>query len=104
MTAINENKERSCQQLLAAFFKKYPNPGLQVEVDKILKSLLDFQTPMPGKPGGWAGGIVYAAANCCKSACGIPGLLNSECEAFFGASMSTIYKRAWMIRKLILDI
>ena len=104
MTAINETKEQSCQQFLAAFFKKHPNACLQVEVNKILNSLLDFQTPMPGKPGGWAGGIVYAAANCYKSDCGIPGLLNNECEAFFGASMSTIYKRAWMIRKLLLDI
>ena len=104
MIAINENKEQSCQQLLAAFFKKYPNPGLQVEVDRTLKRLFEFQTPMPGKSGGWAGGIVYATANCYKSDCGIPGLLNSECEEFFSVSMSTIYKRAWVIRKLILNM
>lgn len=103
MIAINENKEQTCQQLLVAFFKKYPNPGLQVEVERTLKLLLESQTPMPGKSCGWVGGIVYATANCSKSACGIPGLLNSECEAFFNVSMSTIYNRAWVIRKLLLD-
>ena len=104
MVAINENEEQSCQTLLLAFYKKHPNPHLQVEVNRVLQALLDSKTPMPGKTGGWAGGIVYAVANSCKRACGIPGLLNSEIQEFFNVSMHTIYKRAWMIRSLLLDI
>ena len=96
---MNETTDQTCQQRLAAFFKKFPNARLQVEADGILRSLQDFKVPMPGKPGGWAGGIVYALANQYRRACGVPGLLNKECEEFFNVSMATIYKRAVMIQK-----
>ncbi len=99
MVAINENNEQAYQQLLAAFFKKYPNPRLQVEVNRILKRLLVLKIPMPGKPGGWAGGIVYAMSSI---GVGVPGVLNSELEKVFNVSMGTIYKRAAMVRKLLL--
>ena len=99
MIAMNENKEQDYKQLLAAFFKKYPNPRLQVEVNRILKRLLALKIPMPGKPGGWAGGIVYAMSSI---GVGVPGVLNSELEKAFNVSMGTIYKRAAMIRKLLL--
>lgn len=99
MIAVNENKEHTYQQLLAAFFKKHPNPHLQVEVNRILKRLLALKIPMPGKQGGWAGGIVYAMSSI---GVGVPGVLNSEVEKAFNVSMGTIYKRAAMIRKLLL--
>jgi hypothetical protein len=89
------------QELLAAFFKHFPNSRLQSEVNCVLKSLMDFRIPMPGKSGGWAGGMIYALANRCRRACGIPGLLNKESEEFFNVSMSMIYKRAAVIRKLL---
>ena len=96
---MNETTDQTCQQRLTAFFKKFPNPPLQAKVDCMLKSLLGFNIPMPGKTGGWAGGFVYALANQYRQACGVPGLLNKECEEFFNVSMATIYKRAAMIRK-----
>lgn len=99
MNEITDNK--TCQQHLAEFFKKYPNPTLQRETKGMLRSLLDFRIPMPGSSGGWAGGMVYAAANRYRQSCGIPGLLNNQCKAFFGVSMSTIYKRSWMVRKML---
>ena len=96
---MNETTDQTCQQLLAAFFKRYPNPRIQIEVDRILKRLLALKTPMPGKPGGWAGGLVYAMSSIGVS---VPGVLNSEIEKAFNVTMGTIYKRAAMIQKLLL--
>ena len=101
MIAINKTVDQNCQQLLASFFKKFPNPQLQIEANRMLRSLLDFKVPMPGKPGGWVGGIIYASANQYCQACGIPGLLNKECEEFFSVSIGTIRKRAAMIKKML---
>ena len=99
MIAINKNKEHAYQRLLAAFFKKHPNPRLQIRVNRILKRLLALKIPMRGKPGGWVGGIVYAMSSI---GVGVPGVLNSELEKAFNVSMGTIYKRAAAIRKLLL--
>ena len=101
MIAINKTSEQTCQQLLTDFFTKYPNVRLQVQAGRTLKKLLASKIPMPGKPGGWAGGIVYALANQFRQACGVPGLLNQEAEEFFCVSMGTIYKRAAKIRMLL---
>lgn len=98
MIAKIETPEQSCQKMIKSFFAKYPNPRLKTEADHILQDFLAQKVDMRGKPGGWAGGIIYAAANRYKRACGVPGLLNNECEAFFDVSMGTIYKRAWKIR------
>jgi len=102
LQAMNETVDPTCQQLLAAFFKKHPNHHLQIEVNHILKRLSALKISMHGKAGGWAGGIVYALANQHRRACGIPGLLNKECEKFFDVSINTIYRRAGRIRELIL--
>ncbi|MFA6187603.1 MAG: hypothetical protein WC770_10405 [Phycisphaerae bacterium] len=99
MIAKNETVEQACQRILAAFFVKYPNPDLQAEANRILKEFLAQKIPMKGKPSGWAGGIVYAAANRCRRACGVPGLLNKEYAQFFGISMETIYRRAARFRR-----
>ena len=101
MIATNKTVDPSCQQLLTAFFTKFPDTLLQDEVNHALKRLLAYPTPMAGKPGGWAGGIIYAVANQGRRACGLPGLLNQECEEFFNVSMETIYRRAWQIRRLL---
>ena len=93
--------DQDCRRLLATFFTRFPNPCLQAETNRALKRLLAHQIPMPGKPGGWAGGIIYAVANQGRRACGVPGLLNQEFEDFFSISMGTIYKRAWQIRRLL---
>ena len=98
---MNKTMDLTCQQLLTSFFKKYPNPHLQIEVKRILKRLLALKIPMPGKQGGWAGGIVYALANQYCRPCGIPGLLNKESEEFFNVSIETIYRRAIRIRELL---
>ncbi|HBG27662.1 MAG: hypothetical protein A2Y10_10330 [Planctomycetes bacterium GWF2_41_51] len=99
MIAMNQNSEQAYQQLFAAFFKRYPNPQLQKEVNRILKRFLALKIPMPGKSGGWAGGMVYSMSSI---GVGVPGVLNSELEKSFNVSMGTIYKRAAMIRELLL--
>lgn len=101
MIAMNKSTDRICRELITDFFQKFPNAHWQAETNRALKSLLAQQTPMLGKPGGWVGGIIYAVANQYGRACGIPGLLNKESEAFFDVSMGTIYKRAWQIRRLL---
>jgi hypothetical protein len=98
---MNEIIEPTCQQLLTSFFTKYPNPHLQIEVNRILKRLRALKIPMPGKQGGWAGGIIYALANQYCRPCGISGLLNKESEEFFNVSIETIYRRARRIRELL---
>ena len=92
MIALNIDPRR---QLLARFFRKFPNRRVQIAADRILKQLLTLQVPMAGKPGGWAGGIVYAVSSI---GVGVPGVLNSELESVFQVSMATIYKRAAQIR------
>ena len=46
----------------------------------------------------WAGGIVYAVGS---RGCGVPNVFNRELEEAFGTKMSTIYKRAAQIRRLL---
>ena len=98
MIAMNETVDQACKSLLTAFFKKFPNAELQVKVNHILKKLTTLKFPMPGKAGGWAGGIVYAVSSI---GVGVPGVLNSELEEAFKVSMGTMYKRAAMIRELL---
>ena len=93
-----ETTDQTCQQRLTAFFKKFPNSHLQAKVNRVLKSLSDFKVSMPGKPGCWAGGMVYAIGSI---GVGVPGVLNSELEKAFSVSMGTIHKRAAMIRELL---
>ena len=101
---VNDNKKavQACQILLESFFVKFPNHRVQVETNRILKIILAHEIPIPGKPGGWAGGILYAVSNKGRWPCGVLGLLNKEIEEFFGVSMSTIYKRAAVISRLLI--
>ena len=98
MIAMNPSPEQTCRQLLKNFFKKYPNDRLQAAVSRALRGLLAREVSLVGKPGGWAGGIVYAVGS---HGVGVPDVLNSELEEVFGTTMSTIYKRAAQIRRLL---
>ena len=102
MSTENETAVQACQSLLESFFAKFPNLRVQVETDCILKIILAHEIPLPGKPCGWAGGILYAVSNKGRWPCGVLGLLNKEIEEFFGVSMSTIYKRAAVISRLLI--
>lgn len=97
MAAIQPPSNQTCRQLLDAFFTKYPNQRLRDESAGVLL-LLTRKVPMPGKPGGWAGGIVYAIGS---HGCGVPDVLNHELEEAFGTTMNTIYRRAAQIRRLL---
>ena len=103
MIAINKTAYQICHELLTAYFQKYPNEDLQLKAYQVLRNLMKVKFPMPGKSGGWAGGIIYAVANLYQYPCGIPGLLNQECEEFFSVSMGTIHKRAAVIRDILIQ-
>ena len=88
----------ACRRLLAAFFAKHPNDQLRGQSEDVLKALEKKDHPLPGKPGGWAAGIVYAVG---CTICGVPGVLNAELEKAFGVSMSTVRRRAAGVRREI---
>jgi len=97
MVATRPPANQTCRQFLDAFFTKYPNEQLRSESAGVLL-LLARKIPMPGKAGGWAGGIVYAVGS---HGCGVPNVLNRELEEAFGTTMNTIYRRAAQIRRLL---
>ena len=74
---------------------------LQAAADCVLTRLLAGDISLPGKPAGWVAGIIYAVANQGRRPCGIPGVLNQECEDFFHISIGTVYRRAAKIRLLL---
>ncbi len=79
---------------LENFFVRYPNPALKAKTLQAMRAMQRKVACPAGNPSGWAGGILYAAANDGKTPVGIPGLLNSEVEKFFGVTMGTIRRRA----------
>jgi hypothetical protein len=98
MVAMNPLLNQTCRQLLGAFFAKFPNEQLRGDSGGVLLRLLARKVPMPGKAGGWAGGIVYAVGS---RGCGVPNVFNRELEEAFGTTMSTIYVRAAQIKRLL---
>ena len=88
----------ACRQLLAEFFAEYPNVQLRGQSERVLKELEAEGHALPGKPGGWAAGIVYAVG---CTVCGVPGVFNRELEKAFGVSMSTVRRRAAAVRREI---
>ena len=90
--------EETCAQMFVAFFKKYPNDDLRERAALALLAMMKREKVFPGKPEGWAAGIVFAVGS---RGCGVPDVLNSDLEKAFGVSMSTIYKRAWAIKRLL---
>ena len=99
MPETNEDCIRACRGYLEHFFSRHPNPALQKRALKALRLLTACDEQLRGKPAGWAAGLVYAVANRDRQACGVPGLLNSEFEAFFDVSMGTIRKRAAQVAR-----
>ena len=96
MTASNDDPtNKTCRGLLDAFFERHPNDDLRDRVGDALSSLLGRDMAMPGAPGGWAGGIVYAVGG---TGCGVPGAMNADLEAAFGTTMGTIRRRAEQIK------
>lgn len=98
MAPTTRSGPKTCRKLLAAFFVKYPNDQLRGQSESVLRALEAKGHSLPGKPGGWAAGIVYAVGS---TVCGVPGVLNRELEKAFGVSMSTVYKRAAAVRREI---
>ena len=82
-----------CRSMLAKFSTSFPDEHFYAAALSSLESLLAQRDCCDGKPGGWAGGIVYAIARHGREASPLT-FLNSELEAVFGVSMSTIRKRA----------
>jgi hypothetical protein len=98
MTATDESMDKACQDLLDAFFERYPNDELRDQVGQALAQLLGCETALRGNPGGWAGGIVYAVGS---GGCGVPGVMNADLEKAFGARMATIRKRAMQVKQVL---
>ena len=90
-----------CREHLDRFFASYGHAKMQKAAMKALRFLAADDEPMRGKPEGWVAGIVYALANRDRRACGVPGMLNSEFEEFFGVTMSTVYKRAAQVERAL---
>ena len=98
MARAARSEPETCREFLEAFFAEYRNTRLEADSERVLKALLDRGLPMPGKPGGWAAGIVRAVGS---TICGVPGVLNRELEEAFGVSMNTAYRRAAAVRRAI---
>ena len=92
---------QACQKHLDRFFHAYPEPATQKSATKVLLFLAATDTPLTGKPEGWAAGIIYALAKRGRRPCGVPGFLNAEFEQFFGVSMGTVRKRAARVERAI---
>ena len=101
MDRAKRDFELACREPLERFFGNHPNAVMKIRVLKALRFLTSIDKPLLGKPEGWAAGIIYAAANRDRQACGVPGILNREFEAFFDVSMGTIRRRAAQVAALL---
>ena len=99
MIAMAESLKEKCEQILGRFFRRFPNGDIEEMTFGALPALLVVRRKtFPGKLEGWMAGLVYAVSSL---GVGVPGVLNSELEQAFGVSMSTVYKRAAMIRRAL---
>jgi hypothetical protein len=101
MISANQDCERACRAFVEHFFARRPDAALQHRVLKASRLFVACDQKLAGRPAGWAAGIVYAAANRDRRACGVPGLLNEELEEFFGVSMATIRRRAAQVTEIL---
>ncbi len=92
---------QACRKHLERFFRHYPDPVREQRAAKALMFLAAFGEPLPGKPEGWAAGIVYYLANRYKRPCGVAGIPSAEFERFFSVSMDTARKRAAQVLRAI---
>ena len=98
MNAHDQLFEKTCAELCASFFTKYPNDELRNLADQALAALRKLEMEFPGQAAGWAAGIVYAVG---CSGCGVPDVLNADFEKAFGTTMSTIRRRAAQVRRTL---
>jgi len=98
MTVTNKPVPPGLQQALDAYFAVHPDAELRAIASQTLSVLLMRDSDLPGAPGAWAGGIVYAVGS---GGCGVPGVLNSDLEKAFGASMGTIRRRARQVKEVL---
>ena len=98
MSPATKAESEACRKLLEAFFKRHANDPLQLKARHALEALRAKGLSLSGKPGGWAAGIVYAVS---CTGCGVPGVFNRDLEKAFGVSMSTVYKRAAAVRRVL---
>ncbi len=92
----------ACKQHLDRFFRSYPDPVMQESAVKSLRFLAAGDQPLPGKPEGWAAGILYyCLANRYRRPCGVAGILNAEFERFYDVSMDTVRNRAAKVVRAI---
>ena len=98
MIAMAESTKEKCKRILGAFFRRFPNKDIEEMAFGALPALLVVRGSLSGKLEGWMAGLVYAVSSI---GVGVPGVLNSELEHAFHVSMSTVYKRAAMIRRAL---
>ena len=91
---FEETRARLCIDL----FDKCPGDDPRDRVGMAMATPLKPKTSFAGAAAGWAAGIVFAVGS---ADCGVPCVLNSELEKAFGVTMSTIYKRAWAVKRLL---
>jgi hypothetical protein len=87
----------ACRELVTAFFDKFPDERFRSVASQLLETFLGQQCD--GKPGGWAGGLVYALTK--WTDLGKHVILNSDMEAVFGTTMGTIRRRAEQVWQVI---
>jgi len=89
----------ACRGLLARFFDKFPDEAFQSVARQSLEAFLMRCRDREDKPGGWAGGLVYALTK--WTDLGKHVVLNSDLEAIFGTTMGTIRRRAERVWPII---
>jgi len=89
METLSLDFENQCRVLVDSFFAAHPDPFIQARAHKAMRLLRASEKPLKGKVEGWAAGVIYFAATDGRIHCGVPGLLNRECETFTGVSMGT---------------
>jgi hypothetical protein len=101
MTSVDPNPEQACKVHLERFCTILGDQALTARTSKALRFLAQSDTPIRGKPEGWAAGIIYAILTSNRPACGLPGVLNSEAEQIFGVTMGTVRKLAAQVRRAL---
>ena len=98
MIAGNDPFEETCARLFNAFFRRHPNDELRKRTAVALLAVMERQKSFPGKHEGWAAVIMFAV---CSVGYGVLDVTNSEVEKAFAVTMSTVYKRAWAVKRLL---
>lgn len=100
---VNQAEEfhAACSKMLYRFTDLFPNEAFRVSVLESLQRLEASFDDFNGQPGGWAGAIIYLTAKHGGRKITPPVFLNSDLEATFVVSMSTIRKRAEQLWEVV---